>query len=135
MICRYRTARHFQKGSKAESSIRAYVFRFALNIGRGVFIESEDRRSSREERFRNVVVPFFESVWPLERTLTSHSLSNALAKLPSKSGTAFAEAVDVIGRFLTPSTAGRCTNTGSMGGIQTAKSCVNLPDRRRRRRF
>jgi hypothetical protein len=49
-----------------------------------------------------VVVPFFEFVWPLERTLTSHSLSNALAKLPSKSGTAFAEAVDAIERFLTP---------------------------------
>jgi hypothetical protein len=68
----------------------------------GVFVESEDRKSSPEERFRNVVKPFLESVWPKERTLASRSLSNALAELPAKSGAAFAEAVDAIERFLTP---------------------------------
>jgi hypothetical protein len=68
----------------------------------GVFVESDDRRSSPEERFKNVVKPFLEFVWPKERTLTSRSLSGALAELPAKARTAFAEAVDVIERFLTP---------------------------------
>ncbi|WP_210339296.1 hypothetical protein [Bradyrhizobium arachidis] len=68
----------------------------------GVFIEADDRRSSREDRLRKVVVPFFETIWPLERTLASPSLSKELARLPAKSGTAFAEAVDAIARFLTP---------------------------------
>jgi hypothetical protein len=68
----------------------------------GVFVESEDRKTSREKRFRNVVRPFLESIWPKERTLLSRSLSDAFADLPSKCGSAFAEAVEVLERFLTP---------------------------------
>lgn len=68
----------------------------------GTFVESDDRKSSPEERFRHVVKPFLENVWPKELTLLSRSLSDKFAELPSKSGTAFAEAVDVLERFLTP---------------------------------
>jgi hypothetical protein len=84
--------------------LRLGTDRLRADSGRivGVFVESEDRKSSREERFRNVVKPFLDAVWPKERTLASRSLSNAFAKLPAKSGAAFAEAVDVIERFLTP---------------------------------
>lgn len=48
------------------------------------------------------MVPFIESVWPKDRTLLSRSLSYKFAELPSKTGAAFAEAVDLLDRFLTP---------------------------------
>jgi hypothetical protein len=94
----------------------------------GVFVESEDRKSSREERFRNVVKPFLESVWPKERTLASRSLSNALAELPAKSGAAFAEAVDVIERFLTPFDCWSLHNYGLYGRDPDGKKLREVND-------
>jgi hypothetical protein len=67
-----------------------------------VFVESEDQKTHREHRFRNVVRPFLESVWPQERTLSSRGLSDAFAKVPAKAGSAFTEAVEVLERYLTP---------------------------------
>jgi hypothetical protein len=70
--------------------------RFASGRVVGVFVDSEDGKTSREDRFRNVVRPFLELVWPKERTLLSRGLSDAFAELPSKCGSAFAEAVETL---------------------------------------
>ena len=43
-----------------------------------------------------------ETVWPQDRTLLSHGVSEALAKLPVTAGDSFIAAVDAIRRFLVP---------------------------------
>ena len=55
-----------------------------------------------ETVFTNAILPFLNSVWPLERTLTTPGISSAFAQLPSASGAAFPEAVSAIERFLVP---------------------------------
>ncbi|WP_428274392.1 hypothetical protein [Candidatus Palauibacter sp.] len=51
---------------------------------------------------RLAIRPFFENVWPQERSLTTPSVSEALATLPAAAREGFAEAVDIIERFLVP---------------------------------
>jgi hypothetical protein len=69
----------------------------------GNFVQRiKDDRKSPEIRFRNVVKPFLNEVWPKERSLCSRSLSDALANLPVKCEGAFADAVDTIERLLAP---------------------------------
>jgi hypothetical protein len=58
--------------------------------------------SSAEQLFRSAAAPFLRNVWPQERSLATLGVSKALADLPASSGNAFAEAVDVIERFLVP---------------------------------
>ena len=62
----------------------------------------KDDASSPEERFRAVVKPVIEGVWPKELSLRSRPVSDSLAGLPARCGRAFAEAVWAIERFLTP---------------------------------
>ena len=52
--------------------------------------------------FLSTVKPFLEQVWPQERSLAASGVSQHLSCLPAVSGEAFAEAVAVIERFLTP---------------------------------
>jgi hypothetical protein len=69
----------------------------------GTFLDSgQDQVSTREDRFRKVVKPFLDNAWPKELNLTSRQLSNALAELPAKCGSAFSEGVDLLERYLTP---------------------------------
>ena len=55
-----------------------------------------------ESLFNSSAAPFLQDVWPREHSLTSPGISLVLAKLPATSGEAFAEAVEVIERFLVP---------------------------------
>ena len=52
--------------------------------------------------FLSAVKPFLERVWPQERSLATAGVSHQLSCLPAVSGEAFAEAVDVVERFLIP---------------------------------
>ncbi len=52
--------------------------------------------------FRTAAMPFFRGVWPQERSLATPGVSKALADLPATSREAFADAVEVIERFLVP---------------------------------
>jgi hypothetical protein len=58
--------------------------------------------SSREELFDRAVKPFFEQIWPLERSLVTRGVAAAFASLPSACGSAFSEAVTLVERFLVP---------------------------------
>ncbi|WP_312794465.1 hypothetical protein [Tianweitania sp.] len=64
--------------------------------------EEDNRREHAGDIFRCAVAPFLLRVWPQERSLATPGVSNALADLPATSGEAFAEAVEVISRFLVP---------------------------------
>lgn len=55
-----------------------------------------------EALFANAARPFLEQIWPQERSLSTPNISKALADLPANSGGAFADAVNVIERFLVP---------------------------------
>lgn len=57
---------------------------------------------SPEQLFRSAAAPFLQQVWPQERSLATPGVSRALADLPATAQKAFAEAVDVIERFLVP---------------------------------
>ena len=52
--------------------------------------------------FRAAAKPFLQHVWPKERSLATPGIAKAFADLPATSGSAFAEAVDAIERFLVP---------------------------------
>lgn len=52
--------------------------------------------------FQNAASPFLTRVWPQERSLTTSGVSRAFAHLPAATKGAFAEAVNVVDRFLVP---------------------------------
>ncbi|MGO6819753.1 hypothetical protein ACCS67_33585 [Rhizobium brockwellii] len=64
--------------------------------------ESEEPISSAAALFRTAAAPFLREVWPQERSLATPGVSGALADLPATSKEAFAEAVDIVSRFLVP---------------------------------
>ena len=52
--------------------------------------------------FRSAASPFLARVWPQERSLTTPGVSRAFAHLPAATKGAFAEAVNIVDRFLVP---------------------------------
>jgi len=71
-------------------------------LQRFVSQKNEKPSDTPEKRFRTAVVPFLQDVWPQETSLATPGSSKALSALPAASGSAFAEAVNVIERFLVP---------------------------------
>ena len=98
-----------------DDEVRAHA---ADTVGRFVREMSEqdgadsDESLSPELLFRSAARPFLEQVWPRERSLSTPGVARAFANLPSTSGEAFAEAVDVIERFLVPF---ECWSIGDYG--------------------
>jgi hypothetical protein len=62
----------------------------------------DGKPTSAASLFRSAAAPFLRYVWPQERSLATPGVSKAFADLPAASGEAFAEAVDVVERFLVP---------------------------------
>lgn len=65
-----------------------------------------------EDLYFRAIKPFFQEVWPQERSLATPGVSQALADLPATVGNAFTDAVDVIERFLVPF---ECWSLGDFG--------------------
>jgi hypothetical protein len=78
--------------------------------------------------FRSAAVPFLRDVWPQERSLATPGVSGALADLPATSGDAFAEAVDVIARFLVPFECWSMLDYGLYGEEGEAKKLAVIND-------
>ena len=72
------------------------IQRFLQDVSKG------DKAPSPETLFQSVVKPFMENVWPQEHSLVTPGLSKTLATIPASSRGAFAEAVQLIERFLIP---------------------------------
>ena len=87
-----------------DDEVRAYgagaVQRFVHNVSASR--EEEQTPASPQQLFRSAAAPFLQLVWPQERSLATPGISQALADLPATAQEAFAEAVDVIERFLVP---------------------------------
>ena len=64
--------------------------------------DTEKRMPTEAQVFENAASPFLRRVWPQERSLTTPSVSRALAPLPAAAGDAFENAVSAVERFLIP---------------------------------
>ena len=84
------------------------VVRFVRDVSRA-------KECSSADVFESAAAPFLRDTWPLERTLATVGVSRALAKLPARSGTAFAEAVTAIERFMVPFECHSLTDYGLYG--------------------
>ncbi|MCG8906272.1 hypothetical protein [Pseudomonas sp. DP-17] len=80
----------------AAGSVRKFVSEMAEKSS------SNPKPSSREELFNSAVKPFFDKVWPQERSLATPGVSSELASLPATVGNEFENAVSAIERFLVP---------------------------------
>lgn len=63
---------------------------------------SASEADARAERFRRAVKLVLRDVWPMERTPDRPSLAEAMARIPVASGSAFADGVGAVRRFLYP---------------------------------
>ena len=87
-----------------DDEVRAYGAEAVQRFVRDVSTPREEGQAalSPEQLFRSAAAPFFQQVWPQDRSLATPGVSRALADLPAAAQEAFAEAVDAIERFLVP---------------------------------
>jgi len=86
-----------------DDETRAYAAEAINHFVQEISAPNEDRTSPMpEELFRSAASPFLHKVWPQERSLTTPGVSQALANLPAIAQGAFAEAEQVVERFLVP---------------------------------
>ena len=64
--------------------------------------EPVDRAEDRAERWRAVIRPFLQEIWPLDAQLRDQGTSRSLIMMALSAGDAFPEAVDVIADFIVP---------------------------------
>jgi hypothetical protein len=76
------------------------VQRFVSDLSAGG--DRQPNSQTPESLFANAARPFLNQVWPHERSYATPGVAHAFANLPAVCGEAFAEAVDVIERFLVP---------------------------------
>jgi hypothetical protein len=91
--------------------------------------QQNDDKTAPEALFRAAALPFLREVWPQERSLATSGVSKSFASLPATSGEAFAEAVEVIERFLVPFDCWSMLDYGLYGEKDNAKklSMINGP--------
>jgi hypothetical protein len=121
-----------------EDEVRAHaadcVSRFQGEISR------DGGHWTAERLFDAAVQPFIENVWPQERSLVSQGVARAFSDLPSACGKRFAEAVNLVLRFIVPFEAWSLQDFGFYGDEdnvpklrriatpQTAKAFLSLLD-------
>lgn len=66
------------------------------------FLKDLAPKYPQEVLFQRCAKPFLEDVWPQERSLARPGVARAFAQVPAFSGTAFADAVSAVERFLVP---------------------------------
>ena len=86
--------------------------------------EQDGQIQSARDLFHAAVRPFFQLVWPKERSLTTSDVSRELSGLPAASGEAFSEAVDEIEHFLVPFECWSMVDYGLYGEVETAGEVV-----------
>ncbi len=90
--------------------------------------EEQEDPASAAALFRVAAAPFLREIWPQERSLATPGVSGALADLPATSGEAFAEAVDIIARFLVPFECWSMIDYGLFGDDGSAKKLAIIND-------
>ena len=87
-----------------DDEVRAHAAGVIQQFVRNISAPNGEKEATqtREDLFYRVAAPFLRDVWPQERSLSTPSVSKALADLPATCGGAFVSAVDAIERFLVP---------------------------------
>lgn len=88
--------------ASAASAVRQFVREMSAGARTSAGDQELDNTASAAALFRSAAAPFLREVWPQERSLATPGVSAAFADLPAASGEAFAEAVEVVARFLVP---------------------------------
>lgn len=112
---------------QADDEIRVHAARTIRIFQEDHSKSTEDDRSAGDV-FLSSVKPFFEQVWPQERSLGSPAVSRELSALPALSGDAFADAVEAIERFLTPFDCGSMFDYGFDDGLGSTTGLSNVVD-------
>jgi len=101
--------------AEARSALRRAGVKSLSSVGHRLAIEME-RASSDEKisKWRDVVGPVFQSIWPLDVELQTSASTFKLVQILRESGAAFPEAVDVIIPFIRPDDPRRHTSVYSI---------------------
>lgn len=120
-----------------DDEVRGYAANSVTRFIRDAFAakDSAKERPSAEDLFRSAVKPFLEEVWPQERSLATPGVSAAFADLPAKVREAFAEAVDVVERFLVPFKCWSLLEYGLFGDEDGEAKLTMIDDKRKAEAF
>jgi len=89
--------------TEARSALRQAGVKSLWNVGHRLAVEMEHAKSNEKiSRWRNVVGPVFESIWPLDIELQTSASNFKLVQILRASGAAFKEAAEVIVRYIRP---------------------------------
>ncbi|WP_412032962.1 hypothetical protein ACLIR7_16285 [Nitratireductor aquimarinus] len=103
--------------ASAATVIQQFVQELSAKVATGTPTNGEEQEGpvAAAVLFRSSAAPFLREVWPQERSLATPGVSSALADLPATSGEAFAEAVDIVARFMVPFDCWSMLNYGLYG--------------------
>ena len=119
-----------------DDEVRASAANAIVQIVPGLLEKDNQNYTGRStELFQSIAVPFFQDVWPQERSLVTAGVSKALASLPATFGDAFAEAVETIERFLVPFESGSMVNYGFHNGNSDKKTLALINDKIKAKSF
>jgi len=90
-------------GAEARTTLRRAGARALSNIGHRLAVEMESAKPDEKvAKWRNVVGPVFQAIWPLDVELQTQSSTFKLVQILRASGNAFPEAAAVIIPFIRP---------------------------------
>jgi hypothetical protein len=82
--------------ARAVEVLTQYIKNVSNNLNEG------NNTKTPETLFETVIKPFIKEIWPKERSLVTPMIAEAFADLPATSRGCFADAVDVIERYIMP---------------------------------
>lgn len=89
--------------AEARAALRRAGAEALSSVGHRLAVEMESAKpEEKAERWRMIVGPVFQGIWPLDIELQSHASTFQLAKILRATGEAFPEAVDVVIPFIRP---------------------------------
>lgn len=89
--------------AEARSALRQAGVKSLSSVGHRLAIEMEGAKADEKvSRWRNVIGPVFQSIWPLDIELQTSASTFKLVQILLATGTAFPEAAEVIIPFIQP---------------------------------
>lgn len=101
---KYRTDNQYPlEATEARAALRRAGVEALSSVGHRLAIEMEKAKSEEKiERWRTIVGPVFQAIWPLDVELQSHRSTFKLVQILRATGDAFPEAADVIIPLIRP---------------------------------
>jgi hypothetical protein len=101
--------------TEARSALRQVSAKGLSSVAHRLAVEMEQAKPEKKiVKWRNVVGPVFQKIWPLDAELQTSASTFKLVQLLRESGAAFPEAADVIIPFIRPEDPRRYTSVHSI---------------------